>query len=323
MSKNYQASARRSAVCVLSEGENEMKEVTLKIYKERLLKALVHIQEHLDAEIELETLARAAHFSPYHFHRIFSGMMGESVAEHIRRLRLERAAQHLKHGSHPVTRIAFEAGYDSHEAFTRAFRTMFGESPSRFRARCGTAPFIESPSGIHFSPNKRLRQYKTFTKGLKTMNVQIKKIEPMRVAFVRHTGPYKECGVAWGKLCGWAGPKGLLRAGVKFLGQSHDDPEVTPPEKLRYDACITVDAGVQAEGEIGVQVIPGGDYAMVTHFGPYENLNKTYAQIMGEWLPRSGREASTKPCFEVYLNSPDSTAPQDLITEIYVPLTDK
>lgn len=297
-----------------------MKEVTLTIYKERLLKALLYIQRHLDEEIELEALARAAHFSPYHFHRIFRGMMGESVMEHIRRLRLERAAAQLKHGSRAVTRIAFEAGYESHEAFTRAFRTMFGESPSGFRAREGTAPFIASPSGVHFSAAGRVKQYKTSTKGLKTMNVQIKKIEPIRVAFVRHVGPYIQCEKAWGKLCGWAGPKGLIGPGTRFLGISHDDPAVTPPEKIRYDACITVNDRVQPEGEIGVQVIAGGDYAVVLHRGPYENLEKTYARIMGEWLPRSGREAAPDPCFEVYLNSPHETAPEDLMTEIHLPL---
>lgn len=300
-----------------------MKEVTLTIYKERLLKALIYIQQHLDEEIELEALARAAHFSPYHFHRIFSGMMGESVGEHIRRLRLERAAALLMHGNRSVTRIAFEAGYDSHEAFTRAFRAQFGESPSRFRARRSAPPLIASPSGVHFSAAGRVNRYKTSTKGLKTMNVQIKKIEPMRVAFVRHVGPYIQCEKAWEKLCGWAGPKGLLGPGARFLGVSYDDPSVTPPDKIRYDACVTVKDNVRPEGEIGVQVIAGGEYAVTLHQGPYQNLEKTYAQIMGEWLPRSGREASPAPCFEVYLNSPQNTPPEELLTEIHLPLAEK
>ena len=80
-----------------------MRAITLQDYKRRLLRVLVHIQQHLDDGLELPELAGLASFSPYHFHRIFKGMVGESVKEHIRRLRLERAASQLKLGVAPVT----------------------------------------------------------------------------------------------------------------------------------------------------------------------------------------------------------------------------
>ena len=67
-------------------------------------------------------------------------------------------------------------------------------------------------------------------------------------------------------------------------------------------------------------MIPGGDYAVVTHFGPYHKLGETYARLFGEWLPRSGRELGPSPSFEVYLNDPESTEPDDLLTDICVPL---
>ena len=108
--------------------------VTLQDYKRRMLRVLVHVQEHLDEPLPLEQLAEIHLLSPYHFHRIFTGMIGESVKEHVRRLRLERAASRLKLGTLPVTQIAFEAGYDSLEAFSRSFRSAFSTSPSRFRA---------------------------------------------------------------------------------------------------------------------------------------------------------------------------------------------
>ena len=111
-----------------------MKDATIETYSERVLRALQHIQGHLDESLELDELARAACFSPYHFHRVFRAMAGEPVQEHIRRLRLERAAQRLKLQDRSVTDIAFEAGYESHEAFTRAFHAMFGMAPLQFRA---------------------------------------------------------------------------------------------------------------------------------------------------------------------------------------------
>ena len=111
-----------------------MKPETLNSYKTRILRSLVYVQTHLDETISLEDMAAVACFSPCHFHRIFRGMVGESVAEHIRRLRLERAAQLLRRTDKPVIEIALAAGYETHESFTRAFGAAFGQAPSSFRA---------------------------------------------------------------------------------------------------------------------------------------------------------------------------------------------
>lgn len=302
------------------------KPATMSDYRQRLLTVLLFIQQNLDEELPLESLARVAHFSPYHFHRIFRGMMGETVCEHIRRLRLERAAMHLVQTRRSVTRLAFEAGFESHEAFTRAFRAMFGMSPSDYRRQRREIVFGRAPSNVHFQREHRRFIFqidKRGTRAMKQRTVEIAKMPPMRVAFVRHTGPYQECKAAWEKLCQWAGPRGLLRPGARYFGLSYDDPEVTPPDKIRYDACLTVDNSVKAVGEIGVQTIGGGEFAMTTHFGPYDHLNETYAFLCGQWAPRSGRELGAAPCIEEYMNDPDSTEPADLVTDVYVPLAAK
>lgn len=300
-----------------------MRETTLQDYKERILKVLVHIQHNLDEDLALAELAEIAYFSPYHFHRVFRGMLGESVKGHIRRLRLERAAMKLKGSRTPVTQIAFQAGYETHEAFTRAFKAMSGLSPSQFRARNSPLSLAPSPSGVHFEKGGRPKDFNPVRYGGEKMDVKIKNIEPMRVAFMRHVGPYSECGATWERFVPKLGQQGILGAGATFLGYCHDDPEVTPPEKIRYDACVTVDESFVPEGEMGVQTIPGGDYAVVTHFGPYDKLGETYAKLCGEWLPQSGRVPRSAPCFEIYLNDPEGTDPEDLITDIHVPLEPK
>jgi AraC family transcriptional regulator len=297
-----------------------MREATLRDYTERILRVLLHIQQHLEDDLSLDDLAGIAAFSPYHFHRIFRGMVGESVRSHVRRLRLERAATQLKLSDLPVTRIALEAGYETHESFTRAFREMFGASPSGFRAGNGAGREAAAPSGIHYRPDGRLEDFEPLHTGGKGMKVKIVREKPVRVAFVRHVGPYDQCGSAWEKLCEWAGPRGYLGAGTRFLGLCHDDPEITPPERIRYDACITVDEAFDAEGEIGVQTIEGGDYAMTTHFGPYDKLGETYAMLLGQWVPRNGRQVRSAPGFEVYYNDPGETDPEDLVTDVHVPL---
>ena len=182
-----------------------MRTVTLQDYKRRLLRVLVHIQQHLDDALGLEELAGLACFSPYHFHRIFKGMVGESVKEHIRRLRLERAASQLKLGTAPVTRIALDAGYESHEAFTRSFRAAFGASPSQFRSANKRPLSAAAPSGLHYRDGIAASDFKTIQPGGKRMRVKIEHRKAMRVAFMRHVGPYGEVGATWENCCrGWA-----------------------------------------------------------------------------------------------------------------------
>jgi len=262
---------------------SDMKDDTKSSYQERILKVLLYIQNNLYEPLSLEELADIACFSPYHFHRIFRGMVGETLAEHIRRIRLERAAQMLNYGSCSVTDLAFEAGYETVESFTRAFKARFGVVPSRFEKGNGN----RMPTHI---PGLEL-------KGEIQMDVQIKEISPHQVVFVRHVGPYKECGKAWEKLCTWAGPRGYLQPGVEFIGLCYDDPDITPAEKIRYDACITVEGDLQPEGEIGVQTIGGGLYAMTTLHGSYEKLSDLYAKLCGQWVPDNGYELRSKPSF--------------------------
>jgi AraC family transcriptional regulator len=274
---------------------------TLNSYRERMGRVLVHIQSHLDEPMPLDQLAGVASFSPWHFHRIFHGMVGESVKEHVRRLRLERAAQRLKATERPVLDIALEAGYETHESFTRAFEAMFGPSPSAFRS--GAQAQRPAPT-VPGSP----------------LEVLVRRIGPTRVAFVRHVGPFDEVGGAWQKLMMWAGRQGLLGPGVRVLGVVQDDPEITPPEKLRYDAALVVGGSVSATGEIGIQDVGPGEYAVALHAGQYNTLGRTYARMCGEWLPESGRELESAPAIEFYLNSPTMTPPDQLRTEICLPL---
>jgi AraC family transcriptional regulator len=297
-----------------------MRPATEQTYRQRILRTLVHIQEHLDEDLPLERLARLASFSPYHFHRVFAAMVGEPVKEHIRRLRLERAAYRLQTGHQPVTAIAFDAGYQTHESFTRAFRAMFGTSPSRFRKDRRAGAPAATPSGVHYHPEGVLEDFHPVQRGGPPMDVHIETLAPFKVAFIRHVGPYEGAGLAWQKLLAWAGQHGLLGPGAKLIGISHDNPHVTPPDRLRCDACLATDRPFQPEGEIGTQEIPGGEYAVTTHRGPYDKLPETYARLYGDWLPQSGREPADSPAFQLYRNSPKDTAPEDLLTDVYVPL---
>lgn len=293
-----------------------MKPSTEQDYHERIVRTLVYIQRHLDDELELDDLASIAAFSRFHFHRVFRGLVGESLKEYIRRLRLERAAVALKQQDRSVTEIALEAGFETHESFTRGFGAMFGISPSAYRLAHKPAP--ESASGARLDA---VSGYHPPDYG-EPLPVEVKELPPIRIVFLRHVGPYSQVGATWGRLMSWAGMRGLLGPQSRMLGLVHDDPDVTPAGKVRYDAALVVNRPVEPEGEFGVTEIPGGTYAVFTHRGPYETLGKTYQRFFGGWLPASGRELRDAEAFEEYLNSPMNSRPEDLLTRVHVPLRD-
>jgi AraC family transcriptional regulator len=228
---------------------------TRQTYQQRILAVFVYVQQHLDEELSLEDLARVAWFSPYHFHRIFRGMVGESVSQHVRRLRLERAANRLKRTEQPVVRIALDAGYEAHESFTRAFSEMFGMPPARYRE-------LHQPPVARVHYGEELKFEPVTHASLGGLAVRIEKSPARRVVFVRHVGAYSEVGSAWQKLIGWAMPRGLFGGPESpMIGIVHDDPSITPQQHVRYDACLVVPAErtIEPEGEIGVQEIAAGD----------------------------------------------------------------
>src|SRR5262249_31383439 len=138
----------------------------------------------------------------------------------------------------------------------------------------------------------RLVEFTPVQRGGPAMDVRIETLAPMKVAFLRHVGPYDDEALTHTsqKLLTWAQSHGILGPGSLKVGVSSDNPHVTRADRLRYDACITIDRPFEPEGEIGRQEISGGTYAVVTHKGPYERMHETYAYLYGDWLPRSGRE---------------------------------
>src|SRR5580704_8420789 len=166
-------------------------------YKARILRVLTHVQGHLDEPLDLEALARVACFSSFHFHRVFAAMTGETIADHVRRLRLERAAMALRSGAKEVIQVALDAGYEAHEAFTRAFKAAYGASPTGFRRMAGPIAILAAPSGVHFRQGVPLTTFNTNHITTKVMKVITRKIKPMRVAYLRHVGPYEGTGQTW------------------------------------------------------------------------------------------------------------------------------
>ena len=307
-----------------------VKDETRSFYERAVQAAVTRVVASLDQALDLERLARAAALSPLHFHRIFRGMVGETPLELHRRLRMERAARQLLDLDTPVTTIALSAGYDSHEAFTRAFRGFYGRSPSEFRqsgdvtrSGCVRPPQIEiaARSSIHFGAPASEETLFRFIQGASHMSVEIKQLPAQRVATVRHIGAYNRISEAFGRLGETAGMAGLIQGKPTMIALFHDLPEVTPEAELRSDAGIVVPEGAPLPATLGEERLPAGRYACAVHVGPYERVGDAWSRFMGEWLPRSGeRMAPDGTCFEVYLNTPADVPQAQLKTELYIPL---
>lgn len=291
-----------------------MSEATREDWRRRVLAAMRAMEAGLDGELSLEDIARAANFSPYHFHRIFTGMTGETVGACLRRLRLARAAHRLAYGTRSVTDVAFEAGFEAPEAFGRAFRAAYSLSPSAWR---GQSRDGKRPSGFtELLPPIKERSTMELT-------VTVKKLPPLRVACVRHVGPYAQCEETWEKLCSLAGRLGLFGPQTRMFGAGHDDPAITPPEKLRSDACLTVPDSFAGTPELPVTVLGDAEYATAVVKGPYSLLAPAFAHLRGVWGPDSGREFARAPSLAFYLNDPRTTPAEELLTEICVQLEPK
>jgi AraC family transcriptional regulator len=258
------------------------------------MRAVVAIERDLDADLSLLDLADHACLSPFHFHRLFTAVVGESPAEYVRRLRLERAAHELSTSQRAVGDIAREAGYGSQSAFTRAFGERFGCAPGEFRER-----ERGRWAGRVVEPRKLVGRIET--------------VAPLRVAFVRHIGPYDQARPVFERLVAWAAAR-ASNIEPLFLGLAHDNPRVTPAAQLRFDCCIEVTEHVRSEGDVTVTELPGGEYATAVHRGPFDRLAETYAWLAGDFMPRERRSMRKAPCVEIYL-----TPPAELITEVLVP----
>jgi AraC family transcriptional regulator len=291
-------------------------------YKERILRVLTHIQEHLDDALDLEKMAQVACFSSFHFHRVFAAMTGETVGDHVRRLRLERSAVELRSGSKQVIQVALGAGYAAHEPFTRAFKAAYGVSPAEFRRATEPSALLAAPSGVHFRQGVPLTTFKTNHITTKVMKVITKKIKPMRVAYLRHVGPYEETRQTWEDLGTRLSAEKQIRKSSVFIGMGHDDPSVTPAAEIRYDACITVDEDYEPKKPVKLQTIAGGDYAVAKNC-PVSKIKEAFQYLFTKWLARSSRQLRPAPSFMIFLDAHDKIDPMKRHVDIYMPLLPK
>jgi AraC family transcriptional regulator len=279
-------------------------------YVARVNRAIDFILHNLDQPLKLEVVARAACFSPFHFHRIFRSVVGESLNEFVKRIRLEHALALLSRKTwatrrrQSLTEIAFACGFASPADFSRCFKQRYGMPPSQFDVESFREKRREEWQAAVIDPKQRHLLDK-LEPGANPdgFEVRLRRLPPRRVAYIRVLDSYREGAVprAIERLVQWADARGL--GDGQWLGYMWDDPEIVPHEKCRYDVGLEVPA-VTPRGEIGRIEFPAMQVAEVEVRGPIDLEMRALDWLFGTWLPASGFVPTEQPGFEAWLGRP-------------------
>lgn len=267
-------------------------------HEQRFARVIAHLHEHYAESLDLQRLAEEACLSPCHWHRIYRAVMGETIHDTLKRIRLQRAAWLLTHSGQSIASIARAVGYGGNaQSFTRIFRAHYAQSPADYRTRQrlpypqrGDAPVVE-----------------------------LRHLDPIPVILLDHRGDYMQIGDTFHRLYSLMHLRGEA-TNARSFGIYHDCPEATPEAERFAQAAVAGETPAAAPLYNGT--IRGGLYAVMRHRGPYAELESAYDWLYRDWLLQSPHEIADAPPVEEYLNDVQTTAPQDLLTDICIPLTE-
>ncbi|OJF99505.1 AraC family transcriptional regulator [Rhizobium sp. 58] len=278
-------------------------------------RVLDHIDRHLDDDLDLEAVSNVAAFSKYHFHRQFTANFGLSVHRYVQLDRMKRASYGLAYDAQSVTDIAMDAGYDAPDAFARAFRQRFGQSPSSFRKSPDWEPWLVAFGPLDNASCKLMQ--KTFT----PIDVTIRDVTTTPVAIMQHRGNPATIGATIQRFIVWRKTTGLSRKTSPTFNIFHSDPRTTHPDEYRLDLCVGTDRAIEANGEqIEAGTIPGGRCAVLRVVGNTDNLEPAALYLYRDWLTASGEEARDFPLYCQRLSFFPKVPEYEAVAELFLPL---
>ncbi len=276
-------------------------------------RALAHLSAALAAGDEipdLAELAAAAHFSPFHFHRVYRALTGETVARSVVRMRLLRALQRLDEPAADLAEVALQAGYATPQALARAFRDAFDASPSELRAdRDSRAAWI-----------KRMASPPGPSTCAAPLQVRVVELDPFEVVALRASGRFDELDASFGALFHWASDAGLIDDATRLIGVPLNDLRDSQGEAVEFDCALHLSSASAPTPPMRRLCIERGQYAVLRHVGDYAGLEDSTDQLLAQWLDASGRGLRGASIHYHYLDDPESVPAALLRADIYVPL---
>lgn len=292
-------------------------------YEERVNRAIDHIVTHLNQRLTLHELASVACFSPFHFHRVFKLMTGETLKQFVIRVRLERALHRMAHGPRAsLTRIALDHGFASSSDFSRAFKKKYGLPPSAFDVDAFRRERRADLDAAARGARERRVSAPDPTEYAEPFQVRIVELPARHVAYVRVTTPYEGTGVvdAANDLLQWAEARGW--ADGQWLGYQWDDPEIVPLEKCRYDVAVEVPAAFSPDGQVGHLQFDAMRVAEVVMDGSLELEMRALDWLWRVWLPSSGFVPDAQPGFEAWHGRPFADGTERFRLRLQIPVVD-
>jgi AraC family transcriptional regulator len=277
-------------------------------------RVLDHIDGYPGDDLTLDRLSAVAALSKHHLHRQFTRFCGIGVYEYVRLVRLKHAAWAFR-PRHGILEIALRNGYGSHEAFSRAFKQVMGQTPRQFR---------DAPEWSRLrAADHRLTAARAWggQSASRLDDVVIIDVADIRVAALEHRGAPEEIGDTLRTFIAWRMRVGMHpRAGATF-NIIVNDPIVTPPVRPRFAICAATNRDV-ADNPYGVTVrtIPGGRCAVRRHVGSDDTLSDAVHHLTTAWLDQVGETRRHVPVYLHRVRLMPDVAERAAVTDIYVPL---
>jgi AraC family transcriptional regulator len=256
----------------------------------------------------ISELARDANLSAFHFMRVYRALAGEPLGLTIQRLRLSQAVHLLAHTPAPISEIAGRVGFETPQAFARAFRNLMGMSPSEARDRCKRDVKVEIPARPQNTPT------------IPVVRVEVVNLQPFRAVALRNVGEYAELDQAYARLFAWLADRAVLETVQGIWGVPHHDRRDTPASECVFDCCLATQAALQSDEMVKVAQLGGGQYARYHHTGSYALLDDVHDRLLRDALPAQGLALVDTPILHEFLNDPESTPEAQLETRIYIPV---
>jgi DNA gyrase inhibitor GyrI/AraC-like DNA-binding protein len=277
---------------------------SIHIYRGRVNRVIDHIKKNLTEPLPIAELARLAHFSPFHFHRIFRSIVGEPLHAFIRRLRLETAVFRMLHSPKAtLTTLAQQTGFASSSDFSRAFKQTYGFSP---RGLSRERLLQESKIRQDLLANARYG-FGKLPDGRNPDRFRVRLVDrpARRIAYERVIGSFdpQRLRAGFDLLMAWGRRRRLL-PGAQLIGKSPHDPEITPMKKYQFDWCLVVPPGLDGDGEVSFGEIPANRFAVVHSAGDIHKEERAWMYLFYAWLPGSGYQPADDPLMEVYRRHP-------------------
>lgn len=305
---------------------NSSKKLNTKVVT-RIGKAITYIEEHLHEKLLLNDIATKAHFSPFHFHRLFSVVTKETLNSFITRKRIEKAASFLLHKKElTITEVSDRVGFTSLSSFSRAFKKFYGISPVEFK---------ES------SPNKFSKISKEESKNGQTItlfeqyicnvnnslnwlkmnaNIEVKIVPEMQLAYISHQGNIDLIGNVYGRLMQWAYPKGLMQQDdLRMVTIYHDSPKITDSNHLRMSACMTLNRSVETEGKVNLRTLPDTKCVVSRFEIGLDEFQQAWESSF-VWMSEKGYKKADQDPFGIYYNNPEEHPERKCIVDICIPI---